>query len=328
MGTSLGVHVLRQVVAGTPLGWWEAQAPIAHLIVLAAEHELGPVLLSGWGTAAIRQRYPPAGPVSGFGEAPEPGLVAVLEPVDLVRLAADVGAVDQVLAPVALAAFEALPSPWPAQVRVGVIEAVTGLFAQRRVGRHQAPSLRRLAEPATLRCSGEVAVVRRRAGPAAPARRRARRPGRPALLPRRPAGRAGRGRSSMTTDAGPVLRPHAEEEYAEELEALAKSDAHPRPPHWQLSPWAVVTYLLGGTLDDGTTITPKYIGPRRVVEVAVATLATDRALLLLWLPGTAKTWMSEHLAARRSPATRRCSSRGLPAPRRRRCATAGTTPGC
>src|SRR6185503_9673922 len=115
-------------------------------------------------------------------------------------------------------------------------------------------------------------------GPAAPARRRARRPGRPALLPRRPAGGAGRGRSSMTTDAGPVLRPHAEEEYAQELEALAKADAHPRPPHWQLSPWAVVTYLLGGTLDDGTTITPKYIGPRRVVEVAVATLATDRAL--------------------------------------------------
>jgi MoxR-like ATPase len=101
----------------------------------------------------------------------------------------------------------------------------------------------------------------------------------------------------MTTDAGPALRPHAEEEYADELEALAKSDAHPRPPHWQLSPWAVVTYLLGGTLDDGTTITPKYIGPRRVVEVAVATLATDRALLLLGLPGTAKTWMSEHLAA-------------------------------
>jgi MoxR-like ATPase len=101
----------------------------------------------------------------------------------------------------------------------------------------------------------------------------------------------------MTNDAGPVLRPHAEEEYAEELEALAKADAHPRPPHWQLSPWAVVTYLLGGTLDDGTTITPKYIGPRRVVEVAVATLATDRALLLLGLPGTAKTWMSEHLAA-------------------------------
>ena len=37
--------------------------------------------------------------------------------------------------------------------------------------------------------------------------------------------------------------------------------------------------------------------PRRLIETAVATLATDRALLLLGLPGTAKTWVSEHLAA-------------------------------
>ena len=29
----------------------------------------------------------------------------------------------------------------------------------------------------------------------------------------------------------------------------------------------------------------------------MATLATDRALLLLGVPGTAKTWLSEHLAA-------------------------------
>src|SRR5213078_3731841 len=30
---------------------------------------------------------------------------------------------------------------------------------------------------------------------------------------------------------------------------------------------------------------------------AVATIATDRALLLLGVPGTAKTWVSEHMAA-------------------------------
>ena len=94
-----------------------------------------------------------------------------------------------------------------------------------------------------------------------------------------------------------VLRPHAEVQFAAELEALAKADDRPRPPNWRLSPWAVATYLLGGELDDGTEITPKYIGQRRLVEVAVATLATDRALLLLGVPGTAKTWMSEHLAA-------------------------------
>lgn len=90
-----------------------------------------------------------------------------------------------------------------------------------------------------------------------------------------------------------VLRPHAEQLFADELAALAAEDDRPRPPGWRLSPQAVVTYLLG----DGGKITPKYVGPRRLMEVAVATLATDRALLLLGVPGTAKTWVSEHLAA-------------------------------
>jgi MoxR-like ATPase len=94
-----------------------------------------------------------------------------------------------------------------------------------------------------------------------------------------------------------VLRVHAEQEYADELIALADTDDRPRPPSWRLSPWAVTTYILGGRLADGTEITPKYIGQRRLIEIAVASLATDRALLLLGVPGTAKTWVSEHLAA-------------------------------
>jgi MoxR-like ATPase len=94
-----------------------------------------------------------------------------------------------------------------------------------------------------------------------------------------------------------ILRPHAEQAYATELAALVTLDDRPRPPSWRLSPWAVVTYLLGGVLADGTVITPKYIGSRRTIEVAVATLATDRGLLLLGVPGTAKSWVSEHLAA-------------------------------
>ena len=108
----------------------------------------------------------------------------------------------------------------------------------------------------------------------------------------------------MTTPSAPgtasptsVLRPHAEQRYAGELAALAEHDDRPRPPGWRLSPWAVTTYLLGGELPDGSVITPKYVGRRRLIEVAVATLATDRALLLLGVPGTAKTWVSEHLAA-------------------------------
>ena len=101
----------------------------------------------------------------------------------------------------------------------------------------------------------------------------------------------------LTETVGDLLRAHAEDEYASELRALAAVDERPRPPQWKLSPWAVATYLLGGELDDGTVITPKYLGSRRLMEIAVASLATDRALLLLGVPGTAKTWVSEHLAA-------------------------------
>ena len=94
-----------------------------------------------------------------------------------------------------------------------------------------------------------------------------------------------------------LMREHAEQQFSEELEELGKADKRPRPPNWKLSPWAVSKYLLGGELESGFTVTPKYIGSVRLMEVAVATLATDRALLLLGVPGTAKTWVSEHLAA-------------------------------
>jgi len=94
-----------------------------------------------------------------------------------------------------------------------------------------------------------------------------------------------------------VLRQHAEEQYAEELAELTKEDNRQRPPNWVLSPWAVRTYLMGGKLSNGFVVSPKYIGNPRLIEIAVATLATDRALLLYGLPGTAKSWTSEHLAA-------------------------------
>jgi MoxR-like ATPase len=97
----------------------------------------------------------------------------------------------------------------------------------------------------------------------------------------------------MTTE---VLRQHAEAQFADELAALQKHDKDARPPNWKLSPRAVLTYLMGGKVGD-VEITPKYIGAKRLMEIAVATLATDRALLLLGEPGTAKSWVSEHLAA-------------------------------
>jgi MoxR-like ATPase len=101
------------------------------------------------------------------------------------------------------------------------------------------------------------------------------------------------------------IRLSAEKVYSNELSALAAGDKFPRPANWHLSPKAVVTYLLGGKTADGTAISAKYIGNRRLIETAVATLATDRALLLLGLPGTAKSWVSEHLAAAISGSSQR-----------------------
>jgi len=94
-----------------------------------------------------------------------------------------------------------------------------------------------------------------------------------------------------------ALREPAETQFASELAALAAIDTRDRPPKWLLSPWAVLTYVMGGTLEDGTIISPKYVGNRRLIEIAVSTLATDRALLILGVPGTAKSWVSEHISA-------------------------------
>jgi len=94
-----------------------------------------------------------------------------------------------------------------------------------------------------------------------------------------------------------VQKNHAEIEYREELEELQKIDKGHRPPNWLLSPQKVVDYLMGTKLKNGFEVSPKYIGDRRLMEIAVATLTTDRALLLYGIPGTAKSWVSEHIAA-------------------------------
>src|SRR5688572_13907175 len=94
------------------------------------------------------------------------------------------------------------------------------------------------------------------------------------------------------------IRLPAEVKFADELRALAAADRAPRPPGWLLSPRAVETYIFGAAQAvDGVTIRPKYVGDRALIQVAIATLASDRALLLIGEPGTAKSWLSEHLAA-------------------------------
>jgi MoxR-like ATPase len=96
----------------------------------------------------------------------------------------------------------------------------------------------------------------------------------------------------------PEIRQPAETRYQAELAALAAADDRSRPPGWSLSPRAVETYVMGSDAPvGGVAITPKYIGDRSLVQVAIATLASDRALMLVGEPGTAKSWLSEHLAA-------------------------------
>jgi MoxR-like ATPase len=55
--------------------------------------------------------------------------------------------------------------------------------------------------------------------------------------------------------------------------------------------------IFPGPDEQPIAITPKYIGERRVIQVAIATLASERSLLLIGEPGTGKSWVSEHLAA-------------------------------
>jgi MoxR-like ATPase len=99
--------------------------------------------------------------------------------------------------------------------------------------------------------------------------------------------------------------------YAEELAFLAAHDPGPRPPGWRLTPAAAVTFVMGSAgerfrLDPGSRgdglpasleVTPKFVGDRALVERAVVTLAGERALLLVGEPGTAKSMLSELLAA-------------------------------
>jgi MoxR-like ATPase len=89
---------------------------------------------------------------------------------------------------------------------------------------------------------------------------------------------------------------------------LAAWDAGPRPPGWKLTPRAVVTFVCGSgtelalpkkvaSLPRAMTVREKFVGSRSLVERCVVTLAGERGLLLVGEPGTAKSMLSELLAA-------------------------------
>jgi MoxR-like ATPase len=88
----------------------------------------------------------------------------------------------------------------------------------------------------------------------------------------------------------------AEETYSEEIKALIADEKNDIPEGWQMSPDSVLKFIVGGKVKN-IEITPKYVGFNRLVEIAIATLLTDRSLLLIGEPGTAKSWLSENLAA-------------------------------
>ncbi len=104
-----------------------------------------------------------------------------------------------------------------------------------------------------------------------------------------------------------AIRLPAERRWQAELDALKATDDRPRPEGWQLSPKAVWRFVVGDTApirwtdDSGaeheTMVERKVVGHDVLIQRAITTLASDRALLLIGEPGTAKSWLSEHLAA-------------------------------
>jgi MoxR-like ATPase len=119
----------------------------------------------------------------------------------------------------------------------------------------------------------------------------------------------------MTTtshEPAPIQAPPPETVYATELAFLAAHDRGPRPPGWRLTPRAVVAFVCGsrgealalpadaatdGALPRSLVISEKLVGERSLVERSVVTLAGERGLLLVGEPGTAKSMLSELLAA-------------------------------
>ncbi len=98
----------------------------------------------------------------------------------------------------------------------------------------------------------------------------------------------------MTSATTPnIVRQPAEVQFAAELAALATQDAGPKPPGWKLSPQSVRKFILGS----GTDIRRKFYGDDALIDRCIVTLIGNRGLMLVGEPGTAKSMLSELLAA-------------------------------
>ena len=104
----------------------------------------------------------------------------------------------------------------------------------------------------------------------------------------------GDGAAGTASPSAGVQRPPAEVRYADELAALRDGDRDPRPPGWELSLRAARRFVIG---DESTGISRKFVGNPSLVDRALVTLATSRGLMLVGEPGTAKSLLSELIAA-------------------------------
>ncbi|MFI1990660.1 AAA family ATPase [Actinoplanes sp. NPDC020271] len=98
----------------------------------------------------------------------------------------------------------------------------------------------------------------------------------------------------VTAPADEVQRPPAEVRYADELARLRAADTAARPPGWALSVQAARRFVVG---DDKLAVSRKFVGDPSLIDRALITLATNRGLMLVGEPGTAKSLLSELLAA-------------------------------
>ena len=103
-------------------------------------------------------------------------------------------------------------------------------------------------------------------------------------------------KNSSADDAahGQAVRLACEHRWADELSRLAQADTRTRPPGWRLSPRAVRQFILG---DDALKVSRKFYGDDPLVDRAIVTLMGHQGLMLVGEPGTAKSLLSELMAA-------------------------------
>jgi MoxR-like ATPase len=95
-------------------------------------------------------------------------------------------------------------------------------------------------------------------------------------------------------DQDQLQRPPAELRFADELARLREDDTAPRPPGWALSLEAARRFVVG---DPERDVSRKFVGDPSLIDRALVALATSRGLMLVGEPGTAKSLLSELIAA-------------------------------